>query len=77
MFASRKTISSIAFVHAVLFLFPDVAIALQQPSISDIGTGIFAGFSAIVNTRISLVFVALQFYPLEGRQFGSEIRLDH
>lgn len=60
---ARSSIALIAFIHAAIFLFPAVAIALPKPSPHEMGIDIFTGFSAIVNTWVSLVFVALQFYP--------------
>ena len=50
-------------MHAALFLLPAVLIALPKPSPRDWGNDIFAGFSAIFNTWICLLFVVLQFLP--------------
>lgn len=60
---ARSSIAIIAFIHATLFLFPAAAIALPKPSPHEMAADIFTGFGAIVNTWVSLVFVALQFYP--------------
>ena len=72
LFASRTSIAATAFVHAALFLFPAIAIALPKPSPREFGTDIFIGFSVMVNTWVALVFVILQFYPqyLEMREMS-------
>jgi hypothetical protein len=60
---TRTSIPTTAFIHAVLFLLPAVVIALPKPSPPSMNLDIFTGFSAIINTWVSLIFVALQFYP--------------
>src|SRR5437016_3615843 len=60
---TRISIPTTAFIHAALFLLPAVVIALPKPSPPLMGPAIFTGFSAIVNTWVSLIFVAIQFYP--------------
>ena len=62
-FASSTSISATAFIHAALFLFPAVAIALPKPSSRNWDNDIFTGFSAIVNTWMALVFVVMELYP--------------
>jgi hypothetical protein len=55
-----------------MFLFPAMIIALPKPSPREMGTGIFIGFTLIVNTWVALFFVLLQFYPqdLEMRRMS-------
>lgn len=52
-----------AFVQAALFLFSAAVIALPKLSPHHMGVDLFTGFSVIVNTWVSLAFVALKFHP--------------
>jgi hypothetical protein len=63
VFSARYGIPAIAFLHAALFLLPVAVIALPKPSPHDWGIDIFSGLSVIVNIPVSLIFIAVQFYP--------------
>ena len=67
-FANPTSISATAFIHAALFLFPAMAIALPKPSSRNCDNDIFTGFSAIVNTWMTLVVVVMELYP-QVREF--------
>src|ERR1700722_15119272 len=60
---TRTSIPTTAFIHAALFLLPAIVIALPKPLPPSMNVDIFTGFSAIINTWASLIFVTLQFYP--------------
>ena len=66
-FYDRRTstgIAAIAFVHAAMFLFPAMLIALPKPAPRNMGSDILVGLFVIVNTRLVLFCVLLQ-YPLQ------------
>lgn len=71
---SSAAIAAIAFVHASIFLFPAMIIALPTPSPRRFETDVIVGFSFIVNTWVALSFVLLQFYPqfLEWRRMAGQ-----
>ncbi|KAF2832442.1 hypothetical protein CC86DRAFT_377606 [Ophiobolus disseminans] len=60
---SRTMLSATTFTHFVIFTLPAILIALPTPSAPTLERDIFTGFSAIVNTWVSSLFVILQFYP--------------
>jgi uncharacterized membrane protein YidH (DUF202 family) len=59
----RTTIATTLFIHATLFLFPAVAIALPTASSNSWGNSLFTGFSIVFNTWLALFLAVLQFWP--------------
>jgi hypothetical protein len=63
-------IATALFMHAAIFLFPAIYIALPVPPPNDWDNSLFTGFSIVFNTWIALFLAVLQFWPqsLEQRR---------